>query len=79
LCIGNNKYIYFYRLWKKNEDKKKIAYLNQQRLDEISNMFNGVNFVNVDHLEDTEVNNKIYLLIPIKHVTSKKKMFMRVI
>ncbi|XP_016658195.1 uncharacterized protein LOC100161585 isoform X2 [Acyrthosiphon pisum] len=42
------------RLWKKNKDKKKIVYLNQQRLDEISNMFNGVHLVNVDHLEDTE-------------------------
>ncbi|XP_022167915.1 uncharacterized protein LOC111032049 isoform X2 [Myzus persicae] len=42
------------RLWKKNKDKKKIAYLNQQRLNEISKMFNGINLVNVDHLEDTE-------------------------
>lgn len=42
------------RLWKKNKDKKKIVYLNQQRLDEISNMFNDVNLVNVDHLVDTE-------------------------
>lgn len=73
MYIGNNKYIHFYRLWKKNKDKKKIAYLNQQRLDEISNMFNGVNLVNVEHLEDTEVNNKIYLLIPNKYMLLKKK------
>lgn len=42
------------RLWKKNNDKKKIVYLNQQRLDEISNMFNDVNLVDVGHLVDTE-------------------------
>ncbi|KAF0769800.1 Centrosomal protein, partial [Aphis craccivora] len=42
------------RLWKKNNDKKKIVYLNQQRLDEISNMFNDVNLVDVSRLVDTE-------------------------
>ncbi|XP_025209054.1 uncharacterized protein LOC112604302 isoform X2 [Melanaphis sacchari] len=42
------------RIWKKNNDKKKTVYLNQQRLDEISNMFNDVNLVDVGHLVDTE-------------------------
>ncbi|KAL4149337.1 hypothetical protein QTP88_003302 [Uroleucon formosanum] len=42
------------RLWKKNNDKKKILHLNLQHLDKISNMFNGIHLVNVDRLEDTE-------------------------
>lgn len=39
--------------------EKKTVYPDQQRLNEISNMFNGsmVNLVNVDYLEDSEVNN----------------------
>jgi len=53
--------VFFYRLWKNNNDKKKIVYLNQQRLDEISNMFNDVSLVDVSHLVDTEVNYNVYL------------------
>ncbi|VVC30296.1 Hypothetical protein CINCED_3A007704 [Cinara cedri] len=42
------------RLWNKIKNEKKSVYPDQQRLDEISNMFNGVNFVNVNCLEDSE-------------------------
>lgn len=61
IYITNNKYVYFYRLWKKNCDKKKIVYLDHQRLDEISNIYSDITLVNVDHLVDTEVNYDIYL------------------
>lgn len=38
------------------KNEKKAVYLDNKRIDEISNMFNGMNFVNVDHLADNEVN-----------------------
>ena len=62
MYVIDNWYVYFYRLWKNNNDKEKIVYLNQQRLDEISNMFNDVSLVDVSHLVDTEV-SYIYLFI----------------
>lgn len=68
--------MYIFRLWKKNKDKKKIAYLNQQRLNEISKMFNGINLVNVDHLEDTEVNYNMYLNTYKRRYFQKKIMLM---
>lgn len=37
------------------KNEKRIVYPDQQRLDDISSMFNGVNFANVDHFADTEV------------------------
>lgn len=48
--------MYFHRLWKKFKNEKKKLYSDQQRLNEISNMFNGVHYENVNHLADSEVN-----------------------
>lgn len=46
----------YFRLWKKLKNEKKKLYPDQQRLNEISNMFDGINLVNVNHLADSEVN-----------------------
>lgn len=45
----------FVRLWNKMKNEKRIVYPDQQRLDEISSMFNGVKFANVDNFADSEV------------------------
>lgn len=52
----------FFRLWKKIKGEKKIVYPVQQRLDEISNLFDGAEFVKVDNLADSEVNLLLFLV-----------------
>lgn len=38
------------------KNEKKTMYPDHKRIDEVSNMFNDMNVVNVDHLADNEVN-----------------------